>query len=84
MHAREEKSALRNTMVKKDFAVKIPKMRKTPATSRGYTGVSQAVGPVSLRNGELNPFPVASEYAMLPVSCSNDTGPITSRGILRS
>jgi hypothetical protein len=61
MHAAEEKSALRKTTAKKDLAVKIPKTRKTPATNKGYTVVNHAVGPVSLRNGELNPLPVASE-----------------------
>ncbi len=59
MHAADEKSALKKTTAKKEFAVKTPKTRNTPAISNGYAGVSHAVGPVSVRNGELNPFPVA-------------------------
>jgi hypothetical protein len=35
IHAPDEKSALRSTIAKKDLAVKIPKTRNTPATSKG-------------------------------------------------
>src|SRR5258707_12108438 len=35
IHANEEKSVLRKTTTKNDFALRIPKMRNTPATSRG-------------------------------------------------
>lgn len=34
----------------------------------GNSGVIQAVGPVSARKGEANPWPVASELAILPTS----------------
>jgi hypothetical protein len=35
MHTEAEKSAFRKIIAKKDPAVKIPKTRKTPATSKG-------------------------------------------------
>src|SRR6516225_1977728 len=67
-HTPDENRALRRTTAKNEARVKTPNTRKIPATNNGYTGVSHAVGPVSLPNGELNPFPVASDLAMLPVS----------------
>src|SRR5580704_43519 len=63
--------------------VDTPNTQKIPATTNGYTGVSHAVGPVSRRMGELNPFPVANAMAMLPVSCSNGTEASALAGISR-
>src|SRR5436305_7123026 len=80
-HTPDENSALRRTMAKNEARVKIPNMRKIPATNSGYTGVSHAVGPVSFPNGELNPFPFARDFAMLPVSWAKDAGASISRGI---
>ena len=45
--------------------------------------MSQAVGPVPLLVGELNPLPVASAIAILPVSCWNGTEASASAGIAR-
>src|SRR5580693_6422201 len=84
MHTADENSALRKNTAKNDPRVRIPNTRNTPATSSGYTGVSQAVGPVSFPNGELNPFPCDSADAIFPVSCANDAGASISLGILRS
>src|ERR1700761_8616821 len=62
----------------------MPLILKMPATSAGYTGVSQAVGPVCARNGDENPSPCASEKAMLPVSFANGTSPTRFAGIDRT
>src|SRR5215467_10845926 len=47
---------------------KAPKSLKQAASSKGNTGVLQAVGPDSVDSGELKPCPVASAAAMLPSS----------------
>ena len=46
--------------------------------------MSQAVGPVCLRKGLLKPWPVTSEYPMLPVSWAKGATAKASRGIWRS
>ncbi len=58
-----------------------PKIRKIPAINSGYTGVIHAVGPVSTRNGDANPFPSASECAMLPDSNRNGIVPSARCGL---
>src|SRR5215468_8687148 len=45
-----------------------PKSLKHAASSKGNTGVLQAVGPDSIDKGELKPCPLASAAAMLPTS----------------
>src|SRR5580704_5787947 len=67
--AAEEKSMLSATHAKNARAVKVPNSLNVAATSKGYTGASQAVGPVSVRNTLPNPLPCAKAYAMFPVSC---------------
>jgi len=67
--ATEEKSMFSATQAKKARAVKIPNSLNIAATSKGYTGASQAVVPVSVRNTLLNPLPCAKAYAIFPVSC---------------
>src|SRR5689334_11279713 len=68
MHVRAENRQLRDRITRADALVYTPKSLKTPARRYGYTGVSQAVGPVSAKYGLLNPLPSTMERAMRPDS----------------
>ena len=67
-HVSAEKSEFSDRMVQAERFVYVPQVLKTPATSNGYMGVLQDVGPVFPKRGELNPSPVASDRAILPSS----------------
>jgi hypothetical protein len=45
-----------------------PKMRKSTEMRAGYPGANSAVGPVEPPNGELRPWPAASDWASVPNS----------------
>src|ERR1041384_6309 len=56
------------TAMQRDVTVKTPKTTKIPASRYGYTGGIHAEGPVDSRNGELKPWPLAIDAAILAVS----------------
>jgi hypothetical protein len=68
-HVNAEHRMFSATAARNESYVRTPKTRKISAKSHGYTGGIQAVGPVSTRNGELKPCPLASDAAMFPDSC---------------
>ena len=63
-----EKKLFKPRNTKADAFVYRPKRAKTPASRYGYTGVSNAVGPVSAQYGFAYPFPSAMERATRPIS----------------
>src|SRR5579884_713923 len=74
-HTSDENTTFTTTAATHDANVYGPQAFMIPARRYGYTGVVQAVGPVSIRNGDAKPLPVAMECAMFPASNRNGMAP---------
>src|ERR1700685_201985 len=68
MQVSVENKSFSAVMTSIDLYVYTPNNLKTPASKYGKTGVNQIVGPLSILNGELNPWPSAISLAIFPVS----------------